>query len=105
MRSWPDSLRAGTRRRRTSDGAVQTGKLKPAGRDAYQGRVARHEGPSRDIKKRNHMVDVNVCQEGSFHARMRLKQLGLDTGLFGEGVSELARATPSASASASTTRS
>lgn len=51
------------------------------------------------------MVDVNVCQEGSFHARMRLKQLGLDTGLFGEGVSELARATPSASASASTTRS
>jgi len=44
---------------------------------------------SRDIKERYDMVDVNVYQENIFHTKMRLKQLDLDTYLFGEGVSEL----------------
>lgn len=44
---------------------------------------------SRDIKDRYDMVDVNVYQENIFHTKMRLKQLDLDTYLFGEGVSEL----------------
>jgi len=44
---------------------------------------------SRDIKDRYDMVDVNVYQENIFHSKMRLKQLDLDTYLFGEGVSEL----------------
>lgn len=44
---------------------------------------------SRDIKDRYDMVDVNVYQENLFHTKMRLKELDLDTYLFGEGVSEL----------------
>jgi S-adenosylmethionine decarboxylase len=44
---------------------------------------------SRDIKDRYDMVDVNVYQENIFHTKMRLKELDLDTYLFGEGVSEL----------------
>ena len=44
---------------------------------------------SRDIKDRYDMVDVNVYQESIFHTKMRLKELDLDTYLFGEGVSEL----------------
>ncbi|MGQ0619754.1 MAG: adenosylmethionine decarboxylase [Panacagrimonas sp.] len=44
---------------------------------------------SRDIKDRYDMVDVNVYQESLFHTKMRLKELDLDTYLFGEGVSEL----------------
>jgi len=44
---------------------------------------------SRDIKDRYDMVDVNVYQETIFHTKMRLKELDLDTYLFGEGVSEL----------------
>lgn len=44
---------------------------------------------SRGIKDRYDMVDVNVYQETIFHTKMRLKELDLDTYLFGEGVSEL----------------
>jgi S-adenosylmethionine decarboxylase len=44
---------------------------------------------SRDIRDRYDMVDVNVYQESIFHTKMRLKELDLDTYLFGEGVSEL----------------
>jgi S-adenosylmethionine decarboxylase len=44
---------------------------------------------SKDVKDRYDMVDVNVYQENLFHTKMRLKQLDLDTYLFGEGVSEL----------------
>ena len=44
---------------------------------------------SREVKDRYDMVDVNVYQENIFHTKMRLKQLDLDTYLFGEGVSEL----------------
>ena len=44
---------------------------------------------SRDIKDRYDMVDVNVYQENIFHSKMRLKELDVDTYLFGEGVSEL----------------
>jgi len=44
---------------------------------------------SRDIKDRYDMVDVNVYQENIFHTKMRLKEMDLDTYLFGEGVSEL----------------
>ena len=44
---------------------------------------------ARDIKDRYDMVDVNVYQETIFHTKMRLKQLDLDTYLFGEGVDEL----------------
>jgi S-adenosylmethionine decarboxylase len=44
---------------------------------------------SRDIKDRYDMVDVNVYQETIFHTKMRLKELDLDTYLFGEGASEL----------------
>jgi S-adenosylmethionine decarboxylase len=42
-----------------------------------------------DVKDRYQMVDVNVYQEYIFHTKMRLKELDLDTYLFGEGVSEL----------------
>jgi S-adenosylmethionine decarboxylase len=45
---------------------------------------------SRDIKDRYDMVDVNVYQESIFHTKMRLKELDIDTYLFGEGASELA---------------
>jgi S-adenosylmethionine decarboxylase len=44
---------------------------------------------SRDNRDRYDMVDVNVYQENIFHTKMRLKELDLDTYLFGEGVSEL----------------
>jgi S-adenosylmethionine decarboxylase len=44
---------------------------------------------SKEIKERYLMVDVNVYQEYIFHTKMRLKELDLDTYLFGEGVSEL----------------
>lgn len=44
---------------------------------------------ARDIRDRYDMVDVNVYQESIFHTKMRLKELDLDTYLFGEGVSEL----------------
>jgi len=43
----------------------------------------------RDIREKYDMVDVNVYQENIFHTKMRLKELDLDTYLFGEGVSEL----------------
>lgn len=44
---------------------------------------------SSDIKSRYQMIDVNVYQEFIFHTKMRLKELDLDTYLFGEGASEL----------------
>ena len=44
---------------------------------------------SKEIKDRYMMVDVNVYQENIFHTKMRLKELDLDTYLFGEGASEL----------------
>lgn len=42
-----------------------------------------------DIRDRYQMLDVNVYQEFIFHTKMRLKELDLDTYLFGSGVSEL----------------
>ncbi|WP_293374485.1 adenosylmethionine decarboxylase [Nevskia sp.] len=44
---------------------------------------------SREVKDKYDLVDVNVYQENIFHTKMRLKQLDLDTYLFGEGSSEL----------------
>ena len=44
---------------------------------------------SKEIKDRYLMVDVNVYQENIFHTKMRLKELDLDTYLFGEGAIEL----------------
>jgi S-adenosylmethionine decarboxylase len=44
---------------------------------------------SKDIQDRYDMVDVNVYQEYIFHTKMRLKDLDLDTYLFGEGAREL----------------
>ncbi|TJY65094.1 adenosylmethionine decarboxylase [Sinimarinibacterium sp. CAU 1509] len=44
---------------------------------------------SADFKDRYQMIDVNVYQEFMFHTKMRLKELDLDTYLFGEGASEL----------------
>lgn len=44
---------------------------------------------SREVKDKYDMVDVNVYQENIFHSKMKLKELDLDTYLFGEGVSEL----------------
>lgn len=44
---------------------------------------------SKSIKDRYDMVDVNVYQENIFHTKMKLKELDLDTYLFGEGASEL----------------
>jgi len=44
---------------------------------------------SADIKRRYQMVDVNVYQEYIFHTKMCLKELDLDTYLFGESASEL----------------
>lgn len=44
---------------------------------------------SRPIKDRYQMVDVNVYQENIFHTKMRLKDLDLDTYLFGAGEKEL----------------
>ena len=43
---------------------------------------------SREIKNRYEMVDVNVYQENIFHTKMMLKNLDLDTYLFGEGEKE-----------------
>jgi S-adenosylmethionine decarboxylase len=44
---------------------------------------------AKEIRDRYIMVDVNVYQENIFHTKMRLKELDLDTYLFGEGASEL----------------
>ena len=44
---------------------------------------------SKGIRERYDMVDVNVYQENLFHTKMRLKELDLDTYLFGEGAAEL----------------
>jgi len=44
---------------------------------------------ARDIRDKYDMVDVNVYQENLFHTKMKLKELDLDTYLFGEGASEL----------------
>jgi len=44
---------------------------------------------SKGIRDRYDMVDVNVYQENIFHTKMKLKELDLDTYLFGEGASEL----------------
>ena len=44
---------------------------------------------AKSLSERYDMVDVNVYQENIFHTKMRLKELDLDTYLFGEGVSEL----------------
>jgi S-adenosylmethionine decarboxylase len=44
---------------------------------------------SAEIRNRYQMIDVNVYQEFIFHTKMRLKELDLDTYLFGEGVTEL----------------
>lgn len=44
---------------------------------------------SADMVERYQMIDVNVYQEFIFHTKMRLKELDLDTYLFGEGASEL----------------
>lgn len=42
-----------------------------------------------DIKRRYQMVDVNVYQEYIFHTKMCLKELDLDTYLFGQSAEEL----------------
>ena len=44
---------------------------------------------AKDVKERYQMIDVNVYQEFIFHTKMRLKELDLDTYLFGEGAAEL----------------
>jgi adenosylmethionine decarboxylase proenzyme (EC 4.1.1.50) len=44
---------------------------------------------SKSVKDRYDLVDVNVYQENIFHTKMRLKELDLDTYLFGEGAAEL----------------
>jgi S-adenosylmethionine decarboxylase len=44
---------------------------------------------SRDIQDRYDMVDVNVYQESIFHTKMKLKELDLDTYLFGAGEADL----------------
>ena len=43
----------------------------------------------RDIRNRYDAIDVNVYQEYMFHTKMRLRDLDLDTYLFGEGVDEI----------------
>lgn len=47
---------------------------------------------ARDAKQRYEMIDVNVYQENIFHTKMMLKDLDLDTYLFGSGVDELSAA-------------
>ena len=44
---------------------------------------------AKGVKDKYDMVDVNVYQENIFHTKMKLKELDLDTYLFGEGVAEL----------------
>jgi S-adenosylmethionine decarboxylase len=44
---------------------------------------------SKEIRDKYQMVDVCVYQEYIFHTKMRLKELDLDTYLFGEGAMEL----------------
>jgi S-adenosylmethionine decarboxylase len=44
---------------------------------------------AKDIRDKYQMIDVCVYQENIFHTKMRLKELDLDTYLFGEGASEL----------------
>ena len=39
----------------------------------------------REIRTRYEVIDVNVYQENIFHSKMRLRNLDLDTYLFGEG--------------------
>lgn len=43
----------------------------------------------RDIRNRYDAIDVNVYQEYMFHTKMRLRDLDLDTYLFGEGAEAL----------------
>ena len=43
----------------------------------------------KDIQDRYDMVDVNVYQESIFHTKMKLKELDLDTYLFGAGEADL----------------
>ena len=43
----------------------------------------------RDIRNRYDAIDVNVYQEYIFHTKMRLRDLDLDTYLFGEGTDAL----------------
>jgi len=45
-----------------------------------------------DTRRRYEMIDVNVYQENIFHTKMMLKDLDLDTYLFGSGVDELSAA-------------
>jgi S-adenosylmethionine decarboxylase len=47
---------------------------------------------AKDTKQRYEMIDVNVYQENIFHTKMMLKDLDLDTYLFGSGVDELSAA-------------
>ncbi len=47
---------------------------------------------AKDAKARYEMIDVNVYQENIFHTKMMLKDLDLDTYLFGSGVDELGAA-------------
>lgn len=47
---------------------------------------------AKDTKLRYEMIDVNVYQENIFHTKMMLKDLDLDTYLFGSGVEELSAA-------------
>ena len=44
---------------------------------------------AKKVKDRYQMVDVNIYQENIFHTKMRLKDIDLDTYMFGEGESEL----------------
>jgi len=44
---------------------------------------------AKEMKDKYQMIDVCVYQENIFHTKMRLKELDVDTYLFGEGVSEL----------------
>ena len=43
----------------------------------------------RDVRHRYEMVDVNVYQEQMFHTKMRLRDLDLETYLFGAGVNDM----------------
>ncbi len=44
---------------------------------------------ARDTKERYEMIDVNVYQENIFHTKMMLKDLDLDTYLFGQDAADL----------------
>ncbi len=47
---------------------------------------------ARDTKERYEMIDVNVYQENIFHTKMMLKNLDLDTYLFGTRIEDLSLA-------------